>query len=121
MAKDEITPIIEKAAGRKPKIKSLDELPTDTKSRKLDPKLRKAFMEKFPKAKFQNVMIHTGGGAKEACKKVGARAFSSGNDIYFGSPSHAKDNQLIAHELTHIVQQKGRIMPAKKGKVLTTK
>lgn len=122
MAKDEITPIIEKANGKKAKVKSLDEVPTDTKSRKLDPKIKKAFAEKFPKAKLQNVRVHSGGGAKDACKKLGVKAFTSGNDIFFASPGQAKDLRLIAHELTHVLQQsKGRILPAKTGKVLTTK
>jgi len=121
MAKDEITPVIEKAAGRKPKVKNLDEVPTDTKSKKLDPKIRKAFEEAFPKAKLQHIRIHSGGSAKDACKSLNAKAFAYGNDIFFASPSFAKDVKFVAHELAHIVQQKGRVMPPKTGKVLTTK
>lgn len=121
MAED-LSATLEKLDGKRAKIKTLEEVPTDTKGKKLDPAIKKAIEEKFPKAKLQNVRVHSGGGAKDACKTLGVKAFASGNDIFFASPGFAKDKQLIAHELTHVIQQgKGKMPKPQKGKVLTSK
>jgi hypothetical protein len=122
MAKDEITPVLEQANGRRAKIKSLDEIPTDTKAKKLDPKIKKAVEAMFPKAKMQMVRVHSGGTAKEACKSVRAKAFTYGNDIYFAQPGFAKDTKMIAHELAHVLTSgKGKMPKEQTGKVYTTK
>ena len=121
MAED-LSGTLDKLEGKRAKTKSLDEVPTDTKGKKLDPAIKKALEEKFPKAKLQNVRIHSGGAAKDACKSVGAKAFASGNDLFFASPGFAKDKQLIAHELSHVIQQgNGKMPKPQKGKVLTSK
>jgi hypothetical protein len=58
---------------------------------------------------FGAVRIHTGAGAEEATKAVRARAFTVGNDVVFGSgewaPETTAGKSLLAHELTHVVQQ----------------
>lgn len=58
---------------------------------------------------FSNVRIHTGSGAEQMSQSVRAQAFTHGSDIYFNSgkynPSSADGQQLLAHELTHTVQQ----------------
>ncbi len=58
---------------------------------------------------FSSVSIHTGGTADVLCKKLSARAFTVGSDIFFASGEYAPDSQegkrLLAHELTHVVQQ----------------
>ena len=63
---------------------------------------------------FSQVRIHTGPRAAEAAWAVGARAFTVGSHIVFGSdeyrPSSPEGTRLIAHELTHVVQQ-GRPRP----------
>lgn len=72
-------------------------------------------MEKSFGADLSDVRVHpnaslaqTGGG--------GARAYTKGKDIFFKSgeysPGTAHGDKLLAHELTHVVQQKqGRMTP----------
>jgi hypothetical protein len=38
---------------------------------------------------------------------VGAQAFAQGSDVYFGAGKSPGNNELTAHELTHVVQQTG--------------
>ena len=56
-----------------------------------------------------DVRIHTDGNASAAASKTGARAFTYGADIFFGSgqynPGSPEGNQLIGHELAHVAQQ----------------
>jgi Domain of unknown function (DUF4157) len=58
-----------------------------------------------------DVRIHTGEGAAAMARAVSARAFTVGNDIYFGrgeyQPGTAAGNELIAHEVAHTIQQRG--------------
>jgi hypothetical protein len=70
----------------------------------------KSRMEGVIGADFGNVRIHTG--ASNLCQRVGASAFTSGSDIFV--PEGVPDDQTIAHELTHVVQQGAapRIDPA---------
>ncbi len=60
-------------------------------------------------ADFSQVRIHTGGNAEAMNKELGAKAFTHGNNIFFNSgnynPSSASGKHLLAHELTHTVQQ----------------
>ncbi|MEZ4858744.1 MAG: DUF4157 domain-containing protein [Flavobacteriaceae bacterium] len=60
-------------------------------------------------ADFSNVKIHTGGNAVQMNKDLGAHAFTNGNDIYFNqgkyNPESKEGKHLLAHELTHTVQQ----------------
>jgi hypothetical protein len=59
---------------------------------------------------FGDVRIHDDGGANEAAGEINAQAFTTGSDIYLGrgrSPTESPESQkLIAHELTHVVQQR---------------
>jgi hypothetical protein len=122
MPKDEITPTIEKAQGRRAKIKTLKEMPSNTKVKKLDPKLQKAFEESFPKAKLRLVRVHTGKDVQQACKSIGSRAFSFGNGIYLSKPGYAKDLRFMAHEMAHVIQSGKGKMPKEQGdKVYVTK
>ena len=58
---------------------------------------------------FTRVRLHTDGRAAESARAVQARAYTVGQDIVFGagyySPGTARGQQLIAHELTHVLQQ----------------
>lgn len=60
---------------------------------------------------FSNVNVHTDSGADTLNQSLGARAFTTGNDIYFRSGEYNPDSsggkELLAHELTHVVQQTG--------------
>jgi predicted ABC-type ATPase len=60
-------------------------------------------------ANFNNVRIHTGNKSNQLNRSLGAQAFTSGSDIFFQNNSynpHSSDGtKLLAHELTHVVQQ----------------
>lgn len=62
-------------------------------------------------ADFSDVSIHTDNKAVEMSNEVGAKAFTHGNDIYFNrgqyDTSSSQGKHLLAHELTHTVQQGG--------------
>ena len=66
---------------------------------------------------FSDVHIHTDSAAAEMSRSIGARAFTYGNDIFFDrgqfSPHSSDGQHLIAHELTHTVQQ-SRVVARKK-------
>lgn len=70
----------------------------------------RAHMESRFGASFADVRIHSGQEPSLLAKSVGARAFTSGNDLVFGPGEfrpHEPDGQrLLAHELTHVVQQR---------------
>ena len=56
-----------------------------------------------------NVKIHTNSNAVQMNKQLNAKAFTHGNDIYFNegqyNPKSNEGKHLLAHELTHTVQQ----------------
>lgn len=58
-----------------------------------------------------DVRVHTDGEADSLARSVSARAFTTGADIYFArgefQPSSGPGRQLIAHEMAHVVQQRG--------------
>jgi uncharacterized protein DUF4157 len=60
---------------------------------------------------FSGVRVHTGGAAAGLSDRLGARAFTLGGDIAFAPgeyrPGTALGDALIAHELAHVVQQRG--------------
>jgi hypothetical protein len=60
---------------------------------------------------FGAVRIHTDTEAQELNSRVQAKAFTTGNDIFFQrgnyQPSSSDGQELLAHELTHVVQQNG--------------
>ncbi len=60
---------------------------------------------------FGRVRIHADGSAAEAAERLNARAFTIGQDIYFGAgecaPGTGPGRRLLAHELVHSVQQRG--------------
>lgn len=62
-------------------------------------------------ADFSQVRVHTGEAGARAAQALRARAFTSGNDIIFGKGEYAPQSQqgraLLAHELTHVIQQRG--------------
>jgi Domain of unknown function (DUF4157) len=64
-------------------------------------------------ADFSHVRIHTDPAAADMCHNVGAHAFTVGQDIYFNhglyNPQSHAGVHLLAHELTHTMQQAGTI------------
>ncbi len=82
------------------------------RGRKLPGNLR-AEMESSIGHDFSQVHIHTGKDAVDMNKDLHAQAFTHGKDIYFNSgkyrPETSDGKRLLAHELTHVVQQSGSI------------
>lgn len=60
-------------------------------------------------ANFGNVRVHTGEAAAQQSAALNANAFTVGQHIFFGKdrfqPQTASGQELIAHELTHTIQQ----------------
>ena len=69
----------------------------------------RAFFEPHFGHDFSKVRLHTGSRAAESANAVQARAYTAGREIVFGAdqyqPGTAAGNALLAHELTHVVQQ----------------
>jgi hypothetical protein len=67
------------------------------------------FMEPRFNADFSNVKVHTGDKSAKLNRAVNAQAFAVGNNIFFGKdkfkPESREGKELIAHELTHTIQQ----------------
>lgn len=73
----------------------------------------KSFMENRFGTDFSDVKIHTGSQAAQMSRELNAQAFTVGNDVYFNegkySPNTDSGKHLLAHELTHTVQQSSLI------------
>jgi hypothetical protein len=71
----------------------------------------RARMEPRFRHSFADVRVHADGRAAESARAVGARAYAVGRDVVFGAgryaPGSAEGERLIAHELAHVVQQRG--------------
>jgi hypothetical protein len=74
----------------------------------LAPASRDFFQSRFGQD-FSHVRVHTGNDAAGVSKDLNARAFTLGRNIYFGAgaynPETPSGKRLLAHELTHVVQQ----------------
>lgn len=79
-----------------------------TPGRPLDAATR-AFMEPRFGHDFSHVRVHTDTKAAESAQAVNALAFTVGRDLVFGerqyAPGTMTGDRLMAHELTHVVQQ----------------
>ena len=69
----------------------------------------RAFFEPRFGYDFSHVRVHADTRAAESARAVNARAFTVGQDVVFGagqySPDITEGKRLLAHELTHVVQQ----------------
>jgi hypothetical protein len=67
------------------------------------------FMEKRFGYDFNKVRVHRSPEASQSASQLHAHAYTVGNDIYFNKgqfqPDSEDGKQLLAHELTHVVQQ----------------
>jgi len=74
-------------------------------------------MESAFGANFSGVRVHTGAEAHSLNRSVSAVAFTTGQDIFFShgayQPASSGGRELLAHELTHVVQQSGAGVQAK--------
>jgi ribosomal protein S27E len=72
-----------------------------------------SFMESRFNTDFSGVKIHTDSNAVQMSRELNAQAFTVGNDIYFNAGKYSPESDfgrhLLAHELTHTVQQGGAI------------
>lgn len=70
--------------------------------------VRSFFESRFDRD-FGDVRVHTGSDADRLAQSLNARAFTTGSDVFFAGgeyrPRTAAGQQLLAHELTHVVQQ----------------
>jgi uncharacterized protein DUF4157 len=70
----------------------------------------RGFMESRLGADFGDVRIHTDAKASESARSVQAYAYTVGNDVVFQSgkyePESESGRRMLAHELTHVVQQR---------------
>lgn len=70
---------------------------------------------------FSQVRVHTDAEAERATETVDARAMTHGKDIYFNTgeydPSSRAGKEALAHELTHVMQQKGGVATAESGSI----
>jgi Domain of unknown function (DUF4157) len=73
----------------------------------------RGFMEPRFGYDFSQVSVHTDATAAESVRAVNALAYTVGRDIVFGvgqfAPETSPGRSLLAHELTHVVQQSGTI------------
>lgn len=69
----------------------------------------KGYMEPRFGTDFSGVKVHTDASAVQLSRDLNAQAFTHGSDIYFNegkfSPGTTEGKHLLAHELTHVVQQ----------------
>jgi hypothetical protein len=80
----------------------------------LDPATRSYFEPRFG-ADFSGVRVRTDARAAESARAANALAYTAGRDVVFGAgqyqPGTLAGKKLLAHELTHVVQQKQMISP----------
>ncbi len=78
--------------------------------RPLDAPFRKDMESRFGHD-FSQVRVHLGGVAEQSAREVNAHAYTVGQNIVFGTgqfaPGTHEGRRLLAHELTHVVQQTG--------------
>jgi hypothetical protein len=63
------------------------------------------------RADFSHVRVHADERAARSAEEIGALAYTAGTHVVFGpgqfAPETSKGRRLLAHELTHVVQQRG--------------
>lgn len=87
--------------------------------RPLEPALRREMEQRFGHD-FSRVRVHSGAAAEQSARRLNAHAYTVGANIVFGagrfSPATREGRGLLAHELTHVVQQSsGNLFLGKKG------
>ena len=76
----------------------------------------RSFMESRFGQDFSRVRVHTDARAAESARAVNALAYTVGTNVVFGAGAYAPETsagrRLLAHELTHVVQQRGPVLSA---------
>jgi hypothetical protein len=83
---------------------------SDSRGEKLPDALQRMLGSKFDRD-LRHVSMHRDGAASDAAHSIGANAFARGNSVFFRNGAYQPDSvngqALIAHELTHVIQQNG--------------
>jgi hypothetical protein len=69
----------------------------------------RSYMEPRFGFNFSQVRVHTDDESVQMNRQLNAQAFAHGSNIYFGAGKSPADRHLLAHELTHVVQQTGGV------------
>ncbi|MEK7728899.1 MAG: DUF4157 domain-containing protein, partial [candidate division KSB1 bacterium] len=122
----EITPLIQRQTEMPEEEETLQTKPSSSHTPQVTPNISaninamrgngqplpasaRAFFEPRFGVDFSGVRVHTNGRAAETSRAVNARAFTVGKDVAFGggqyAPESSEGRKLLAHELTHVVQQ----------------
>jgi len=121
---EEITPLVRREVGKgedeelimtKPISGKAPEVSDDLQARlnqsKADgqalPESVRVFFEPQFGVDFGDVRLHTDQQSQQTAARVHARAFTYGPHIWLGKGANEGDRRLMAHELTHVVQQSG--------------
>src|SRR5207302_416363 len=85
----------------------------------LGPHTRSTMESRFGN-RFEDVRVHDDSSAADAARHISAHAFTMGRDVYFGAgryePHTVAGQKLLAHELTHVLQQRrGAVSPGLKS------
>lgn len=115
--KESDAPVQRKANGRDATV--LDPAPIDeavySSARALEPAVR-TFMETRLGRSLEHVRVHTDARASDSARQLDAQAYTVGSDIVFAhgkyAPSTPQGRELLAHELTHVLQQGAAPEPA---------
>jgi hypothetical protein len=108
---EQITPLVQRQVEEEEEVTSdLESRINSIKGRGQSlPGSARAFFEPRFGYNFSDVRIHTDAQAAESARAVNARAYTVGRDIVFETgqyaPGTAEGRKLLAHELTHVVQQ----------------
>ncbi len=88
------------------------------------PDTARAFFEPRFGVDFGGIRIHDNEQASQLSQALGARAFTVGQEIMFGrgqyAPSSSDGRKLLAHEITHTIQQTHKLSPCVQRRALTT-
>ena len=106
MSKDSVIAKAQALEGKKARLKPCDEAPSGTKVKKLPKDVIDGLEEHF-NVKLNKVRVHTGGNIAEIGRKLKAKAFTIDQNIYLVKSGDVKNSELLAHELTHVIQQSG--------------
>lgn len=122
-SQDEDLPLMRQRAVASPGPSSLPPIVREALSasgRPLEPGVRSFFEPRFGRD-FSAVRVHTDEQAARAADAIDASAFAVGSSIWFGrgmyQPQATFGRRLLAHELTHTIQQRGRAVAQRRLRV----
>ena len=106
-----ITPFVQAKGGTMPSGAIAESLNATKGSGSSMDQSTKTFMENRFGADFSHVKIHAGDDAARMSTQLNAAAFTHASDIYFNAGNYNTEStagkHLLAHELTHVIQQNG--------------